>query len=132
MRILRIAFILLAVGVILGAFGAHALEKVIEEKSLKVWNTGVLYLVIHAIGLVLIQFGMKAGYLELKKGLWASRLLLIGILLFSGSLILLSTQTATGINFKWLGPITPIGGLCLIAGWISSAFAMGQQPTANS
>ncbi len=123
MRILRIAFILLAIGVILGAFGAHALEKVLDEKSLKVWNTGVLYLFIHAMGLVLFQYGMKAGYLELKKGLWASRFLLIGILLFSGSLFLLSTQTATSINFKWLGPITPIGGLCLIAGWISSALS---------
>ncbi len=123
MRILRIAFILLAIGVILGAFGAHALEKVLDEKSLKVWNTGVLYLFIHAMGLVLIQYGMKAGYLELKKGLCASRLLLTGIVLFSGSLFLLSTQTATVINFKWLGPITPIGGLCLIAGWISSALS---------
>ena len=123
MRILRIAFILLAIGVILGAFGAHALEKVLDEKSLKVWNTGVLYLFIHAIGIVIIQFGMKAGYLEIKRGLLASRLLLIGILLFSGSLFLLSTQTATGINFKWLGPITPIGGLCFIAGWISSALS---------
>jgi uncharacterized membrane protein YgdD (TMEM256/DUF423 family) len=123
MRILRIAFILLAIGVILGAFGAHALEKVLDEKSLKVWNTGVLYLFIHAIGIVIIQFGMKAGYLEIKRGLLASRLLLIGILLFSGSLFLLSTQTATGINFKWLGPITPIGGLCFIAGWLTSAFS---------
>ena len=123
MRILRIAFILLAIGVILGAFGAHALEKVLDEKSLKVWNTGVLYLFIHAIGIAIIQVGMKGGYLEMKKGLWASRLLLIGILLFSGSLFLLSTQTVTGINFKWLGPITPIGGLCFIAGWISSALS---------
>ena len=123
MRILRIAFILLAIGVILGAFGAHALEKVLDEKSLKVWNTGVLYLFIHAIGIVIIQFGMNAGYLQIKRGLWASRLLLIGILLFAGSLFLLSTQTATGINFKWLGPITPIGGLCFIAGWLTSALS---------
>lgn len=123
MRILRIAFILLAIGVILGAFGAHALEKVLDEKSLKVWNTGVLYLFIHAIGIAIIQLGIKGAYLEMKKGLWASRLLLIGIILFSGSLFLLSTQTATSINFKWLGPITPIGGLCFIAGWISSALS---------
>jgi uncharacterized membrane protein YgdD (TMEM256/DUF423 family) len=123
MRILQIAFILLAIGVILGAFGAHALEKVLDEKSLKVWNTGVLYLFIHAIGIAIIQIAIKGGFLEIKKGLSASRLLLIGILLFSGSLFLLSTQTATGVSFKWLGPVTPIGGVCFIAGWLTTALA---------
>jgi uncharacterized membrane protein YgdD (TMEM256/DUF423 family) len=121
MRIIRIALILLAMGVVAGAFGAHGLEKVIDERSLKVWNTGVNYLFIHALGLMAIQLIHAHQFISSKSAMWSSRLLLVGILFFSGSLFLLSTQAATGINFRWLGPITPIGGLAFITGWITAA-----------
>lgn len=121
MRIIQIAFILLALGVVAGAFGAHGLEKVLDERSLKVWNTGVQYLFIHALGLIALQIVHTQGLITTKAFTWSTRLLIIGIVFFSGSLFLLSTQSATGINFRWLGPITPIGGVAFIAGWITAA-----------
>lgn len=102
---------LLALAVILGAFGAHALKSKIEPDLLQVYKTGVEYHFYHALGLLLV--GIIA--LNMPSGLinWSALLLFAGIVLFSGSLYLLAI---TGI--KWLGAITPLGGLSFIAGWI--------------
>lgn len=93
-------------GVALGAFGAHALKGTIEGHGLlDVWNKAVLYHFIHALALlVLAMFG--AG----NRGAWW--LLFIGVLLFSGSLYVMALT-----NLRWLGAITPLGGLCFLAGW---------------
>lgn len=101
-------------GVSAGAFGAHALrDTLITNNTLSVWNTGVLYNLIHAPIVVATCF-----YLDLKPA--ASRWLpsacncwLTGIVLFSGSLYALALQGP-----RWLGPATPVGGLFLIAGWL--------------
>jgi uncharacterized membrane protein YgdD (TMEM256/DUF423 family) len=93
--------------VLLGAFGAHTLKSLLEaHHAREIWNTAVLYHLLHAVALL-----RSADHLPASRGsflCWA-----IGILIFSGSLYLLAL---TGIT--WLGAITPVGGLLLIAGWV--------------
>ncbi|MFD1135688.1 MULTISPECIES: DUF423 domain-containing protein [Paenibacillus] len=98
--------------VLIGAFGAHIIEPIIGEERLTTYETGVQYHMMHALGILLIA--LLANSFGPKKALdWAARLLLIGIILFSGSLYVLSM---TGIGI--LGAITPLGGICFIIGWI--------------
>lgn len=119
------SFVLLAAlfgftGVALGAFAAHGLRARLSAEYLAVFHTGVLYQLVHALAL------LGVGVLALH---WRSRLLAAagslfagGILLFSGSLYLL---TLTGVGK--LGMITPLGGTCLLAGWLCLALAAGRQ-----
>jgi len=102
----RIAAILCFLAVALGAFGAHALRSMLEGHGmLDVWNKAVLYQFIHAIALlVLALFGTT------NRGAWW--LLFAGIFLFSGSLYVMALT-----NLRWLGAITPLGGICFLAGW---------------
>jgi uncharacterized membrane protein YgdD (TMEM256/DUF423 family) len=100
-----------ALGVALGAFGAHALRGRISAELLAAWQTGVLYHLLHSVALLaLALFAQASGRSVRLPGL----LFGAGILLFSGSLYLLA-----GAGQRWAGPLTPLGGLCLIAGWIS-------------
>lgn len=104
---------MLSVGI--GAFGSHILKPIISEDYLKVYETGVQYHMFHALALVLI--GLAAGqWGDSARLRWAGRLIGAGILLFSGSLYILSTS-----GIKILGAITPLGGVCFIAGWICFA-----------
>ena len=102
----RIAAALCFLAVALGAFGAHALKETIQGHGMSdVWNKAVLYHFIHAIALfVLALFGTS------NRGAWW--LLFAGIFLFSGSLYVMALT-----NLRWLGAITPLGGLCFLAGW---------------
>ena len=114
--LLGIAFACLAV--VLGAFGAHALRTRLDASQLLVFETGVRYQFYHAFALVLV--GLSAGRIDPSWGRVAVWLFAAGILLFSGSLYLLSTRSLIGTEgWKFLGPITPLGGLCFILGWIS-------------
>lgn len=103
-----------ATGVALGAFAAHGLKKVLSPYLIEVFNTAVLYQMLHAIALVLcgllllIKLPAKAE----KYFALAANCFIIGILCFSGSLYALAL---TGI--KWFGPITPLGGVSFMAGW---------------
>src|SRR2546426_963991 len=108
----RIAAALCFLAVALGAFGAHSLRSTLETHgTLDVWNKAVLYHFIHAIALfVLALFGTT------NRSAWW--LLFAGIFLFSGSLYLMALT-----NLRWLGPITPLGGLCFLACWALLAFA---------
>lgn len=99
-----------ATGVILGAFGAHALKEKLTPYQLASWETGVRYQLIHAVALLVIALLMEKG-LSLRPTFW---LWGVGVALFSGSIYLLSLEI--GPKALW-GPITPIGGLCLIVGW---------------
>ena len=102
----RIAAALCFLAVALGAFGAHSLKSTLEMRGmLDVWNKAVLYHFIHAIALLVLAL-----YGTVNRGAWY--LLLTGIFLFSGSLYLLALT-----NLRWLGAITPFGGLCFLAGW---------------
>lgn len=107
--------LLTMLSVMIGAFGAHMLKSVISSEHLAVYETGVQYHMAHALGLLLI--GVLIGqWGESTRLRWAGRLLITGIVLFSGSLYVLSIS---GISF--LGAITPLGGVSFIAGWICLA-----------
>lgn len=98
--------------VALGAFGAHGLEGRVEQKYLEIWKTGVTYQMFHATGLLIV--GVLLGRLPANALLsWSGWMMLIGIVLFSGSLYVM---TLTKISI--LGAITPLGGLSFLAAWI--------------
>lgn len=103
--------------VALGAFGAHGLKTHVSEAMLSVYQTGVQYQMFHTLALLavvsIIFQGVDSLWLKIASYSW-----LLGILLFSGSLYLLAL---TGI--KWLGAITPLGGLLFLVGWLSLALA---------
>ena len=105
--LLRLASVFCFTAVALGAFGAHALKASLQASGmLDAWNKAVLYHLAHAVALVALALhggGNRAAYL----------LLAAGILLFSGSL-----YTMALTNVRWLGAITPLGGLCFLAGWV--------------
>lgn len=110
--------IAMALAVMLGAFGAHALRERLTPEMLDIYQTGVQYHFYHALGLLII--GILAHFLPQTGWLkWSGWLMIAGVLIFSGSLYILST---TGI--RWLGAITPIGGTAFIAGWILLAVAV--------
>ena len=109
--ILLIGSALLVLAVIIGAFGAHALKTKLTDDFMQVYKTGVEYHFYHALGLLLI--GILAFQIPSTLINWSAICLTVGIVLFSGSLYLLAV---TGI--KWLGAITPLGGLSFIAGWV--------------
>ena len=114
---LRTAFLLGGLAVVLGAFGAHALKEVLEPARLAIFETGVRYQYYHAIALALT--GIVYPHLDAAKVNWAGRFFILGIICFSGSLFLLALRDLWGIaHWKWLGPITPIGGLFFILGWL--------------
>lgn len=103
------------IAVILGALGAHALEDLISVSQLDSFNTGVRYQMYHAI--LLVSLGMSS-LVETKALKTIINLLIIGTLIFSFSIYLLSTKSISGLNLGFiLGPITPIGGLLLITAW---------------
>lgn len=103
----RLAAGLCFVAVGLGAFGAHALKNSLQANDMtEVWKTAVLYHFLHALALLLLATLPGASRA-------AASLFIAGVVLFSGSLYLLALT-----NIKWLGAITPLGGLCFLAGWI--------------
>ncbi len=103
------------IGVAMGAFGAHALRSELVPRMLEIYQTAVDYQMWHALGLVMI--GMLLRFNDESKLLrWAGWLMFIGIVVFSGSLYMLSI---TGI--RWLGAITPIGGIALLMAWLLMA-----------
>lgn len=104
--------IMMALAVAIGAFGAHALKSKVSPEKLKVYETGVLYHTTHALGLIAVGLLAKANpdAQLITTGGW---FLFAGILLFSGSLYAL-----TVVKARWLGPITPLGGLAFIIGWV--------------
>jgi uncharacterized membrane protein YgdD (TMEM256/DUF423 family) len=116
------AGILGALAVILGAFGAHALKTKLEVGELATFETGVKYHFYHAITLMIIGLLIERYPSSLLNVAGIS--LIVGIILFSGSLYILAIRSQIGMELRWLGPITPLGGLAFIIGWISIFAAM--------
>ncbi|MDI9256426.1 DUF423 domain-containing protein [Flavobacterium sedimenticola] len=115
-RKITITALLLGVtAIILGAFGAHALKQHLSSEALITFETGVKYQMYHA--LFLLFLGLTVAVDEKAKKMVFNAILL-GVIFFSGSIYLLATKTITGIDFKPLGIITPIGGTLLIVGWM--------------
>jgi len=107
---LALASIFGLLSVLLGALGAHALKKILEADALASWETGVRYQLAHALALLAVGLLMDRG-LQLKPTMI---LFTAGTVLFSGSIYLLCLKIGPGVL---LGPLTPVGGLLLMAGW---------------
>ncbi len=109
---LSIGAINAALAVMLGAFGAHGLKRKLGTDMLEIFETGVQYHFYHALGLLAVGLVAyhypETGYLK-----WSGWLMLAGIVIFSGSLYVLSIS-----GVRWLGAITPIGGISFIAAWV--------------
>lgn len=108
--LLAIGGILCGLSVVLGAFAAHGLKGSLNEPLLQTFQTGVHYQFFHGLAIILVVILSK----QLPHSLWqwSGNLFVLGVVLFSGSLYMLSL---TGV--KWFGPITPIGGVAFILGW---------------
>jgi uncharacterized membrane protein YgdD (TMEM256/DUF423 family) len=121
-RFLICGALLLAVATVLGAWAAHGLEALLDAGAVATFRTGVEYHFYHALGLIgtgLLIDRYGAGSALVISG-W---LLVAGIVMFSGSLYVLAFGVA-----RFLGPVTPLGGLCFIAGWLMLAAAIWRQP----
>ena len=106
-------------GVTAGAFGAHGLKNHVDPALLPIWHTAVLYQLIHTLALLMLV-GLAA-HVNQQALRWSSRLFGAGIVIFSGSLYILVLS-----NVKWLGAITPIGGVCFLAGWLCLILGAGK------
>jgi len=119
-KTLAIAGALIALATVLGAFGAHALKSQLSPDKLAVYETAVRYHFLHALGLLVIGVLLRSTDTELLR--WSAMLVLVGIILFSGSLYLLTFGAP-----RFLGVVTPLGGLALIVGWGMFAVTMWRQ-----
>ena len=113
-KILLVAAVLGLLAIVLGAFGAHGLKKVLTVEQLQSFEIGVRYQMYHALFLLFIG---SFSFLDSRERTIIFYLTLLGVLLFSGSIYLLATSGITAIKTKFLGPITPLGGLFLISAW---------------
>ena len=114
-----------AVGVLAGAFGAHALRDGFTAQQMALWQTAVGYLFWHVLAALLALGGHAAS--RYAQAVAAAMLFVVGILLFSGSLFALALSAP-----RWVGAVTPFGGLALVAGWVTLAFAYLQGRTLRS
>jgi uncharacterized membrane protein YgdD (TMEM256/DUF423 family) len=113
--IVIVALLMLILAIILGAFGAHGLKELVTAERLQTFEVGVKYQFYQGLGLLIIGLNAEKFRFPLKP-VWL--LLLIGTILFSVSIYFLSIQDVLGMSLKFLGPITPIGGLLMIIGWM--------------
>lgn len=113
-KIISTGAILGMIAIILGAFGAHALKKVLSIDELATFETGVKYQMYHALFLLFIGINSNIAQ-KIKKTIYI--LALTGVIFFSGSIYLLATNNLTTFDFKIIGFVTPIGGLLLISAW---------------
>ena len=120
-KLLILASLIMGLGVILGAFGAHALKPLLSEYQTDIYKTAILYLFIHGIGLFIpLSF---SSIISTRNAKIVFTFFFLGILLFSGSLLLLASRDILNIeHWKWLGPLTPIGGLLFVCGWFYLGF----------
>lgn len=101
--------------VIMGAFGAHALKDSLSPTAVSSYETAVLYQMIHVLAGLYAISRLPGNHKWIR---WAAGCFILGIVLFSGSLYFLSTREITGWDVQWMGPVTPIGGLSFILGWL--------------
>ena len=127
-KVIRLAILFGLTAIILGAFGAHALKAVLSEQQLISFETGVRYQVYQALFLLFVG---STNLLSDKAKKISTIFITIGVLFFSFSIYLLATQGLFGINFKFLGPITPVGGLLIMIGWAYTAIKVGKQKNNN-
>ncbi|MAZ71567.1 MAG: hypothetical protein CMC70_00320 [Flavobacteriaceae bacterium] len=115
------ASILAAVTIAIGAFGAHGLKQLVAAESLTTFETGVRYQMYHVIALLVVGF---ASGIPLATKKWVFRFFCFGVLFFSGSLYLLALNEQLSFSVSFLGPVTPVGGLFFILGWVRLAYGL--------
>ncbi len=114
-KALALSCLHMAIAIILGAFGAHQLKLVLSPMQLDSFKTGVEYHIYHALALLVLNSWQSLNPKVLRS---VNILMNLGILLFCGSIYLLSTRDITGLSaLKLIGPVTPLGGLCFILAW---------------
>jgi uncharacterized membrane protein YgdD (TMEM256/DUF423 family) len=113
-----IGAVLAGLGVALGAFGAHGLKSTLSADMLANFETGVRYQMVHALALLVVALALGMAQWQNRLLVVGGWLFVVGVVIFSGSLYVLSI---TGL--RWLGAITPIGGVAFIAGWVCLAIA---------
>jgi len=114
-RILVAGTILGILGIVLGAFGAHGLEKLVYADAVNTFETGVRYQIYHAFFLLILG---GTNFVNLKTKKIVFYLVIVGVLFFSGSIYGLATNELSSFDFKTIAMITPIGGLLLILSWV--------------
>ena len=123
---LQFSILSIAISIILGAFGAHALKDIFNDYSKEIWEKGILYQLTNSLGLLLIIILQNQNLLKRKTITLV--LISLGIILFSGSLYGLSLSISFFQDQIWLtslfGPITPIGGTLFITGWLDAFFSI--------
>jgi len=112
------AAILAALSIGLGAFGAHGLKNLVDANAIATFETGVRYQMYHSIALLVLGF---ASAVPMNTRKWVFRFFILGILFFSGSIYLLSLSSVLPFSVSFLGPVTPVGGILLIIGWLRLA-----------
>ncbi|MBS2099442.1 DUF423 domain-containing protein [Carboxylicivirga linearis] len=117
--VLIIASVYGSLSVVLGAMGAHALKSVLSVDKLQSFETGVRYMIIHALVLLIVGFVFDYQTRLQKSMGWS---FIVGTFLFSISIFFLSLADTLGMSLGFLGPITPLGGLLMITGWILLLF----------
>ena len=120
-NILATGAVLGIVAIILGAFAAHGLERLISEDSVATFETGVQYQMYNALFLL---FSASLTDVDNKLRRWSFVLTLIGTLFFSGSIYFLATNSLTAFDFRTIGLVTPLGGTLMIAGWTVFLFGV--------
>ena len=114
-KLLITGSVLGVLGIVLGAFAAHGLEKLVDANSIKTFETGVRYQIYHAFLLLIIG---STSFVNLQSKKIIFYLVILGLILFSGSIYGLATNTLSSFDFKTIAFMTPIGGLLLIFAWV--------------
>lgn len=118
--------IFMFLGVLFGALGSHALKARLTPDALQSYMIAIRYMLFHGVAILTL---VSLPFLdEVSKGRIAF-LLVAGVIVFSGSIMVLSTKAMHQLNVSWLGPVTPLGGLLLLAGWGYLIFLLGKQLT---
>ena len=131
-NIMLTAAILGAVTIAIGAFGAHGLKELVNEESIRTFETGVRYQMYHVLALLMLGAWGAFGSSEASESdsrlattkKWVFRLFCLGILFFSGSIYFLALKEVLPFSVKFLGPVTPVGGLLFVIGWLRLAFGI--------
>ena len=126
MKLLTAAFfgsVLMFLGVALGALGSHALQGKITQDALQSFMISIRYMLFHGLALLFLR---ALPFIAEPKKERIALLLVVGIFLFSGSILLLATKALHGLNLNWLGPITPIGGMFLLVAWGYVSLLLGK------
>ena len=120
-KIVVTACVLTAITIAIGAFGAHGLKSIVSKEALSTFETGIRYQMYHSLGLLVLGFATAVPAATRK---WVFRFFIFGILFFSGSIYLLALKEVLPFDVSFLGPVTPVGGLFFILGWLRLGYGL--------